>query len=246
MSRRKERSGRKKGQDYWQSYSDMMAALLLIFVLLIAGSIYQLNQQRVEALRQQQKYEGLLGDLEDAKAQLDRILGVKRELVQALNDEFQSAGLTVNIDEGTGDITFEDNILFGYKEYNLSKAGKSQLEEFVPVYISVLLSPENLKNISEIVIEGHTDTKGGYDYNLKLSQDRALSVAKYCMDIVEKNGGKKDLKHLRTIMTANGRSESDPVYDKKGNIDMDASRRVVFKFRLKDEAMIEEMSKILN
>ena len=46
-------------------------------------------------------------------------------------------------------------------------------------------------------------------------------------------------------MTANGRAYSDPVYDSDGKIDMDASRRVVFKFRVKDEEMIEEMQKIL-
>ena len=47
-------------------------------------------------------------------------------------------------------------------------------------------------------------------------------------------------------MTANGRSFSNPVYNTNGSIDMDASRRVEFKFRLKDEEMVEEMVKILN
>ena len=46
-------------------------------------------------------------------------------------------------------------------------------------------------------------------------------------------------------MTANGRSWSDPVYNADGTVNADASRRVEFKFRLKDQEMIEEMSRIL-
>ena len=46
-------------------------------------------------------------------------------------------------------------------------------------------------------------------------------------------------------MTANGRSFSDPVLDANGFEDMDASRRVVFKFRLTDEQMIQQLKSIL-
>ncbi|MBR6753527.1 MAG: hypothetical protein IKM05_05810 [Clostridia bacterium] len=47
-------------------------------------------------------------------------------------------------------------------------------------------------------------------------------------------------------MTAQGRSYSDPVYNPDGTVNMEASRRVEFKFRLKDEEMIAEMNRILS
>jgi chemotaxis protein MotB len=50
---------------------------------------------------------------------------------------------------------------------------------------------------------------------------------------------------LQEIMTATGRSESDPVYV-NGVEDKSASRRVEFKFSLKDSEMIEEMNRILS
>ena len=50
---------------------------------------------------------------------------------------------------------------------------------------------------------------------------------------------------LRKMVTANGRSFSDPVLDASGNEDQNASRRVVFKFRLTDEQMIEQLKTIL-
>ena len=83
-------------------------------------------------------------------------------------------------------------------------------------------------------------------YNLELSQQRALSVAKYCLDEETSVLSKEQIAELQTIVTANGRSYSDPVYNDDGSVNMDASRRVEFKFRLKDEEMVEEMINILN
>ena len=51
---------------------------------------------------------------------------------------------------------------------------------------------------------------------------------------------------LQEILTAKGRSYSDLVYDSEGKEDPDASRRVEFKFSLKDAEMIEELNRILS
>ena len=56
----------------------------------------------------------------------------------------------------------------------------------LPKYCSVLLRDDYREYVSEIIIEGHTDTNGSYIYNLELSQQRTFSVAKYCL--TESNG----------------------------------------------------------
>lgn len=70
-------------------------------------------------------------------------------------------------------------------------------------------------------------------------------MAKYCL--TESNGiissDQEDM--LRTVLTANGKSYSDPIYQENGKVDMAASRRVEIKFRLQDEEMIDEMMDIL-
>ena len=91
------------------------------------------------------------------------------------------------------------------------------INQFLPKYCSVLLRDDYREYVSEIIIEGHTDTNGSYIYNLELSQQRTFSVAKYCL--TESNG----------IISS----------------DMAASRRVEIKFRLQDEEMIDEMMDIL-
>ena len=64
----------RKGVDYWQSYSDMMAALLLVFVLVLAGTILQSHM----------KLEETMNALNEKNEQLEEILGVRKKIIAAL------------------------------------------------------------------------------------------------------------------------------------------------------------------
>ena len=217
--------------DYWQSYSDMMAAMFLMFVLIMSSMLIKMQSDNETILEQ--------------RKQLERILGIKPEIVQELKKELE--GFEVNIDEKTGDIEFKSDILFDTDMDVLKNEGTDFLGKFIPKYLNVVLSDKYLPSIAEIIIEGHTDTNGGYTYNLKLSQDRALSVANFIVG--EKSnfvsGERKD--KLRKIITVTGKSFTNPIYtdDSKKKIDASKSRRVELKFRLKDEETIAELQKIL-
>lgn len=256
---------------YWLSYSDMMAALLLVFVLIISFTMMQAKKQyeekEAELIEQQKiveqqqeaaesarellnKQQEIMDEqqkvMDEQQAQLDKIIGVRSDLIEALKSEFNGTDLRVFVDSQTGAITLDSSILFDVNRYDLKKTGQEFLENFLPRYIGVLLKPEFIDYVSEIIIEGHTDTNGTYMHNLELSQDRALSVAQFCLN---ENGtvlSAKETELLRGIITANGRSFSNPIIDSDGNVNLDASRRVEFKFRLKDEEMVAEMINILN
>ncbi|MCR5486175.1 MAG: OmpA family protein [Lachnospiraceae bacterium] len=291
---------------YWLSYSDMMAGLLLTFVLIIAFTMLhakiqfdeketellgkeqelvvqtdELEQERKivaaqkstldeqakmlnaqeEALAEQgqkiaiqektlREQHELLNKLEaimsEQQQKLDDIIGVRSELIEALRKEFDDSNLHVSVDQQTGAITFDASILFDYNKDALKPTGKEFLAEFLPKYVDVLLSPKYKDYISEIIIEGHTDTEGTYLFNLELSQKRALSVAEYCLSDDSDILDARQLEAMRSVASVTGRSYSSPVYDARGNVDMEASRRVEFLFRLKDEEMIREMIEILN
>ena len=55
----------------------------------------------------------------------------------------------------------------------------------------------------------------------------------------------EQLDELRGLLTANGRSWSAPVYQQDGTVNMEASRRVEIKFRLKDEEMMNQIASML-
>ena len=284
---------------YWLSYSDMMAGLLLCFVLIISLTVLRskvmydekqnelagkeqeliiqsqelenerltideqgkklnaqelkLSEQEGRLLAQQKKLEEqsqLLKDLEklmgEQQAKLDNIIGIRSELIEALKKEFEHSSLSIAVDENTGAITMDSNILFEYNRSTLKSGGKDFLGEFMPRYLKILLSPKYSKYISEIVIEGHTDTDGDYLSNLNLSQQRAYSVADYCL---KKNSDfltETEKENLEEVLTTVGKSFSEPILKADGSVDADASRRVEILFRLRDEEMIREMMEILN
>jgi chemotaxis protein MotB len=80
-------------------------------------------------------------------------------------------------------------------------------------------------------------------YNLELSQKRAFEVAKFIQS--EEMPNFKYKKEFTRLLTANGRSFSQPVLDKNGKIDAEKSRRVEFKFRLKEMEKIREIERIM-
>ena len=301
----------------WISYSDMMAALLLIFVLILTFSLshyfsmleskqLELNQSmdelarkdqlRRQAMHEQGHYEqelilrdreldqknSLLEDLQItlnekdyqltlSKAELeaaqlllsqqqkeleeqqaamatqatriDTLVGIRKTMISDLSNTLSLAGINVKVDEN-GDIMLDSSVFFETNKSTIRPEGQELLNRFIPVYLSVLLRDEYADYLGEIIIEGHTDSTGKYEKNLELSQDRALQVALYCLDLPGLNP--QQLAKLQQILTAKGRSSSDLIYDANGFEDKDASRRVEFKFSLKDAQMIEEMNQILN
>lgn len=309
------RSQRKQDEEttYWLSYSDMMAGLLLTFVLIIAltllNSKIQYDQKQSELMGKEQELvirseelenerllvdeqgaklnaqelklteqegqlaeqasklkiqmdqleeqavklaeqEALLDELEaimyTQQEQLDKIIGIRTELIEALKSEFENSELQISVDEKTGAITMDSTILFELNKDDLKETGKDFLGAFLPRYIHILLSPEYSPYVSEIVIEGHTDTLGTYLFNLDLSMQRAYSVAEYCLDEEHSFLNENERKVLQQLLSATGKSFSNPVYNADGTVNADASRRVEILFRLKDEEMIREMIEILN
>lgn len=225
----------------------------------LSGQQAELDAARSQLTEQQQQLlaaQALLNDqqlvvaqqqdlLDSQQAQLDDLVGVRRRIISSLAEALSAANISATVDETTGAITLDSSILFERSESELSRAGQRMIDAFLPVYLDVLLSDEYRDNISEIIIEGHTDSVGSYMSNLELSQNRALAVASYVLSDNYSAISSDTKAYLRKIVTANGRSESNLIYDANGEENADASRRVEFKFRLQDEQMIEQMAQLL-
>mgnify|MGYP003294218589 CR=1 FL=1 len=278
---------------YWQSYSDMMAALLLFFVLIIAitMAVYRqktvdlekteeelilatqlLENSRMELEKSNEELSVSLAQLQDAyekealtqdelnkayleiqnaqaelaatKSELQDIVGIRTDIILALQATFDESSMTV--DSQTGSITFSSDVLFRYNSATLTAESQKTLKNAIPKYLGVLLQEQYKDYIAEIIIEGHTDTDGNYQSNLDLSFNRANAVANFCLK--EKNGlNKAQIEQLQGLLTVNGRSFSEPIYKNANTaeIDMAASRRVEIKFRLKEDEMIEKIAEVI-
>ncbi len=228
--------------NFWLSYSDMMAALLLVFILILSCTLLETRatyEAKQAELAEKEKI------IASQQSQIDTIVGVRGDLVDALSTEFSGNALSVKVDAQSGTISFDSTLLFGFDDDQLQDQGKAFLDQFLPKYFSVLLNEDFSPYVAEIIIEGHTDTDGSYMYNLQLSQNRAFAVASYCLENSNRILTDNQLEKLRILLTANGRSWSSPIYNNDGSVNMDASRRVEIKFRLKDEEMMGQIASML-
>lgn len=221
------------------SLGDLMAGLLLIFILLLSFVMLRLENLMEERRRQIQ--------------QLDEREQIKKLLIERLLKEL--ADFDVEVDPDTGVIRIKEGILYDFGKDELKQAGKDFLRQFIPKYVQVLLSePDVSEHIAQVIIEGHTDNVGSWDHNLDLSLRRANSVAAYLY--TEEFEAFPHGEALKKILSANGRSFAQPIIPNKSEEQRSQTpkltlrewinkyndteekraqnRRVEFQFRLRD------------
>ena len=128
----------------------------------------------------------------------------KKELEKELEKD---EDVTVDTNE-RGIVLRLGEILFDFDSSNLKEKSKSTLDRIVEILKKKY--PDR-----EIVVEGHTDNIGKPDYNQKLSERRAESVAEYL-----KNRGKRDKLSYR------GLGQENPMWNNATKEGREKNRRV--------------------
>lgn len=225
-----------KANPFGLSIGDLMAALLLLFVLLLMGVLLQLQEQ-----------------VDQQNVVVDKFDNLNEELYEDLLVEFKDDldQWHATIIDTTLSIKFEEpRLLFDDGQDSLKDTFELILNDFFPRYLSVIQKPKYLNDISEIRIEGHTSSKGtgtrDYNYllNVELSQSRAKNTLSYLFTIPTVSEDQK--KWCIDRLTANGLSWSKLVYKKNGEEDEKRSRRVEFRVKIDAEKKLRELSKLLN
>jgi chemotaxis protein MotB len=184
------------------------------------------------------KYDGLIEKLQSQKAKIKSLTGIKLKVVAALKEEL---GSKINIDKNSGSLRLASNILFDKGSAVLKDEAKTELKQSFEEYIGALVTNPKIKpHLDRIIIEGHTDSDGGYLYNLDLSQRRAFAVMNYLLSL---DFAKEH--NIKPLMIASGRAYLDAL-KVNGVEDKDASRRIEIKFRLKNEDAMHEIEKVLD
>ena len=173
---------------------------------------------------------GQLGAL--TEGEIEEIAKKKDELIADLIAKFNSAGIDCTYNEITGEFAVDSSILFGGDSAELSAEGKAFLDKFIKAYMEVIYDEKYDGFISSTVIEGHTAPLSGstYESGLPLSVERAENVMNYCLNAESLDDTEKAL--LTLLLEAEGLSNSRPILDADGNVDLAASRRVSFRFNI--------------
>lgn len=218
------------------SIGDAMAALLLVFVLILSAILLELEETKEKQNLVITEYKNLKNEIYE-------------ELFKEFKDDLGKWG--AELDKSNLSFKFnEPDVLFSSNSSVLKSEFKEILSDFFPRYISVLRRNEFINNIEEIRIEGHTSSEWIYnaseDYayveNMRLSQDRTRSTLNFVLEQIANENARK---WTKSLITANGLSSSQLIVNEDGTENKEASRRVEFRVRTDAEKQIDELLRII-
>src|SRR5438445_92207 len=190
---------------FWISYADLMTAMMTLCLVAMAATILAMSQELKKELT-----------AEDVRAQ--DILAICNDIRLGVRNRPQ-----ITVDCKDNRIDFGEAGRFDYMDYHLRTDAESYLAALVPVILQVSDSHGGRKWLKQIVIEGYTDTKGPYLYNLYLSLKRSYWVMCMLVDPTRNRSlGLTDgqIQQVRELFLAGGVSFND------ARESDDASRRI--------------------
>lgn len=160
--------------------------------------------------------------------EIQAIAEKKSNLFDDLLKEFEDNGINATINRSTGEIAMDSTVLFGGDSAVVTADGKAFLDKFLKAYTDIIYNEKYDGFIEKTVIEGHIApiASATYESGLPLSEERAKNVKDYCLS--GETG--VDTSKLAPTLETVGYSQSKPVIGADGNADLDASRRVSFRF----------------
>ncbi len=208
---------------FGSALTDLMTSLAIIFILLL---VIYLNHSYQEV------YKG-------SADRREKVLEVLKEnSINAKLDQNDPLSIVFSVED--------NNLQFDTDKAIIKPNGQKYLSEFIPNLINTVCSSKNINDIQAIQIIGYTDSEGNEEHNLKLSQDRALSVLKYGLNNTNLSNNQREC--LLDLASTNGRGERDliPTASNPGQENKSLSRRVEFKIRVKSYEQIKQLQEGIN
>lgn len=162
---------------YWVSFSDLMSALLVIFLLAVIVLIIELTQQ-------QQRVEKDIDGLKQAEK-------ARQEILNEVRDELKKRNIIVEIADNDTVIRIPDSTLkFESGDDDLPDNPEMQnaVRNIGLVLHAAILKNKRFEFLDTVFVEGHTDSDSIYyrgKRNWGLSADRAISIWKIWREEIE-------------------------------------------------------------
>jgi outer membrane protein OmpA-like peptidoglycan-associated protein len=141
---------------FWISFSDLMSALMVLFLVAMTVALLAITNEISEAERAKAQREA------DIDALMERIREVVRDF----------PGVTVR----GRSVDFGDRARFDTNSHRLLAEQAKLLRALVPRVLEVARDPLGEKWIKRVVVEGFADQRGTYLHNLNLSMQRSQRV----------------------------------------------------------------------
>lgn len=143
---------------FWISFSDLMTALMVLFLLVMSVALLAVTKTVDEAER--------------LKAERDREIDALLTRVEQAAAEYPG----ISVDRERRTVNFGEKARFDTDSSQLAPEKAKELRAFVPKILAIAQGELGRKWLKRIVVEGYTDRRGTYLHNLNLSLKRSQRV----------------------------------------------------------------------
>lgn len=189
---------------FWISYSDLMTALMMLFLVTMSVALLAVTKTVSESERKK---------------------AAREQAIEKLLDKVSTAAKKygVTVDRSRNVIDFGDRARFETSSHKLLPEQSKLLRAFVPQVLAVARDELGKKWLKRIVVEGFADQRGSYLLNLNLSMQRSQRVL--CVLLAPPFPGEQgmdpnELEQIRELFLVGGYSFNS------AKASLDASRRI--------------------
>jgi len=228
----------------WMSISDIMTALMVIFLFISISYMTEVNKQKEEI-------EEILNIYENTKD------SIRNDLILLVEEDLKKWSEYIEFDHSNLSIKFVGrDIQFKPDQDRIRSTFRMILNDFLPKYLNVIAQEKYKDKIAEVRIEGHANNPNEgkndietYLEGIKWSQRRAKKVLEYTVESSSfQSYGSDTKRRLEFWMVANGYGYGRTL-DKSGgytqisdqSICEECSRRVEFRIITISEQVIADI-----
>lgn len=143
---------------FWISFSDMMTALMVLFLVVMAVALLAIPKKVLQAEDGSKKHQ-------------QAIAAFMRELRE---DAKNYPGVVVDVDRRV--INYGARAHFAVDDWRLGSDQEDVVRGFTPVILHQADSADGRVLLKQVIVEGYTDRTGSYLHNLNLSLKRSQRV----------------------------------------------------------------------
>jgi len=219
---------------YWISFSDIMAGLLVIFIMASLALILELIQ--VQEKLEQTQTEVLEAIKEIAKAEQ-----VRRDILYEIKDELIQKTILVEVSDNDSVLRIPDEQLsFKTNQYNIPEEKTIQMVviEIGKALHRSITKEKRFQYLDTVFIEGHTDSRRSPRHmgNWGLSTFRAISIWDFWNEHSDKGPPLSSLKNHdgQPLFSVSGYAETRPInFTESTEAELRQNRRIDIRFTVK-------------
>lgn len=178
---RSRRGGAEEHNPYWISFTDLMTALLMVFILAVVVLVLQLNTAEASLTEERERAEQQQAEFSEQIRTLSVAEDVRGEVVQEIARDLDAQGIPVSVTDNNSVLTIPTEVLgFEGASYEIRPDFQPTALRIGSTIAQAIAVDDRFTYLDTVFVEGHTDNRAfdGLEGtgNWGLSAFRAISL----------------------------------------------------------------------